>query len=337
MKRIVVLVMVALVLAGVHAQEEVPITLSLKDTEGKAVSNMFVEVSIKNAQTNEGRKIARYQEENTVELTLVPGSYIFEFRIDDFETDGKDLYGMWESTIKTGNVVQEIIVFPVGTIRGTVFDKLNNLVRNVNLKLDCAKEYGEALPSKTDKYGYFSADYVPTGTCKVIASTSDARGIEDVIVKKGEVTEVVVNLDASGEQEKRILIGIGVLVVLTGGVLVVWRRKLVKKQLFGRKEHKEEKQEVLKEEGKEEKQKLHKRTEDILKTLNSKERQVVEFLLESAGKSTQAKIRFGTGIPKTSLARVLESLRAKKVITIEQILKMKKVELTPWFLGKEGE
>lgn len=85
-------------------------------------------------------------------------------------------------------------------------------------------------------------------------------------------------------------------------------------------------------EGKEE---LNPRARDIMKTLNEKEQKVVAFILENNNKSTQASIRNGTGIPKTTLVRIFQSLEAKKVIKIEVIGKLKKIEFTDWFLGKD--
>jgi len=76
------------------------------------------------------------------------------------------------------------------------------------------------------------------------------------------------------------------------------------------------------------------RGEDIISTLNPKEKQIVSFLMDNGNKSNQANIRHNTGIPRTSLSRCLKSLEAKKIVTIEEIGKMRKVSLTPWFLGK---
>ena len=72
-----------------------------------------------------------------------------------------------------------------------------------------------------------------------------------------------------------------------------------------------------------------------MKTLKDRERKVVEFLLENENKSTQSKIRYETTIPKTSLIRIFESLENKNIIKIERVGKLKKIELTEWFLGED--
>jgi len=76
-------------------------------------------------------------------------------------------------------------------------------------------------------------------------------------------------------------------------------------------------------------------SETILKTLNKKEKAVVEFLLANTNKASQAKIRHATGIPRTSLSRVLQSLEGKKIVHVEKHGKMVNVALTDFFLGKK--
>ena len=82
------------------------------------------------------------------------------------------------------------------------------------------------------------------------------------------------------------------------------------------------------------KHEVSKRALDIMKTLSEKELMVVNFLLQNKNIGTQAQIKNNTGIPKTTLIRVLDSLKNKKVVEIEVIGKLKKVKLTSWFLGK---
>ena len=80
--------------------------------------------------------------------------------------------------------------------------------------------------------------------------------------------------------------------------------------------------------------KLSSRTEDVLKTLKAKEKEVVTFLIDNNHKSTQAKIRYSTGIPKTTLARIFISLELKNIVKIEKVGKLKNVSLTEWFIGE---
>ena len=61
----------------------------------------------------------------------------------------------------------------------------------------------------------------------------------------------------------------------------------------------------------------------------------IHDLIESKNHSSQSKVRYSTGIPKTSLGRILDNLVGKKVISIEKVGKLKKISLTDWFLGKD--
>ena len=101
---------------------------------------------------------------------------------------------------------------------------------------------------------------------------------------------------------------------------------------------KKEKKEQPKEEKKEVKEvkkdeEVNPRARDIIKTLDEKEKKVVDFIFENNNQSTQAKIRHGVGIPKTSLARLFQRLESKKIIEIERAGKLKKIKFTDWFMG----
>jgi len=54
----------------------------------------------------------------------------------------------------------------------------------------------------------------------------------------------------------------------------------------------------------------------------------MEFLLQNDRSASQAKIRHGTKIPRTSLARVLNKLESKKLIIIEKEGKMVNIHLS---------
>jgi len=73
---------------------------------------------------------------------------------------------------------------------------------------------------------------------------------------------------------------------------------------------------------------------DILPTLSDKERDIVEYLLHNGYTCTQSTLKYKLGIPKTSLVRILQSLEIKKIIYIEKVGKLRKIEITKWFMGK---
>ena len=70
-----------------------------------------------------------------------------------------------------------------------------------------------------------------------------------------------------------------------------------------------------------------------MKTLNEKEKKVVDFLIENK-ETTQAKIYRNTGISKASLSRTTFSLENKRIIETQKIGKLKKIKLSKWFLKR---
>ncbi|MCS4541960.1 MAG: winged helix-turn-helix transcriptional regulator [Euryarchaeota archaeon] len=72
----------------------------------------------------------------------------------------------------------------------------------------------------------------------------------------------------------------------------------------------------------------------ILPTLDEKERKIIEELLKAGGKTTQAKLFHLTGLPKSSLHRILKELENKNLIKITEIGKTNLVELAGKSLGE---
>jgi uncharacterized membrane protein len=70
-------------------------------------------------------------------------------------------------------------------------------------------------------------------------------------------------------------------------------------------------------------------------TLNAKEKEIVSFLELNKGKALQSQIRHHTGIPRTSLARIIKGLEDKNILQVRKEGKAVKIKLTDWFLGKE--
>jgi len=211
------------------------------------------------------------------------------------------------------------------TIKGVVLDSLDNLVSGAELKADCLE--GENFT--TDKFGSFRIESVPKGGCRVYATFGEGVGFEDVYVEN-ETVDLEIKLDktivklSERNNDWLVVLGMGILILI---IILLYLKRLSKK------EKKLEKKEIKEE--KEIKELKQKRVQDILKTLDKKEREVVKFLLENNYKSSQAKIRHGTGITRTSLARRLKNLEAKNIVSVERLGKLVKVKLTNWFLEKE--
>src|SRR3989339_2201929 len=88
-----------------------------------------------------------------------------EFRGDSLVTQGRDYYGQYEfDTLPSGT---RIGLFKVGSIKGLVVDRLENIVPNAELKIMCDNSLGELPPKYSDRFGSFEYDYAPVGRCRV--------------------------------------------------------------------------------------------------------------------------------------------------------------------------
>ena len=316
--------------------EEQTIKLTLRQAEGnQEIKDVWLNIIILDKESNEERIISSFIRTNPITLRLEHGDYLLKFQIDDLKTPGKDYYAEQEIVLDK-SIDQEIIAFSVGSVKGVVYDTLNNLVSEALLKVECSKEYGEKFPEETDRVGSFSLNYAPLGECVITATANGAVGSGRLTIEKGASHTLEIRLNnavvSEGGNQWILLWIIGILIIL--GVLgwfgwKYWRKKQIQThQVQVTKEKKEEVQQ--------EKETLSKRTQDILNTLNEKENKVVIFLLNNQHASTQAKIRYETGIPKTTLVRIFISLQNKKIISIETVGKLKKIKLTNWFLDREN-
>lgn len=202
----------------------------------------------------------------------------------------------------------------------------------------------ETLSFTTTASAAFLEEWIPQGTCTVVAVYEGQRKEVSVQVVKGAIAQADIHFSEPIYEHPVFLIVAG-LISLAVALYIALR--FHKKWSFAKPSKKHE--QVKKEESAEPKKEHHeikaehkvhaiqhsKRSDDIVKTLNPKEKRVVGHLMENKGKSTQVAIKNDTGIPKTSLHRIFTSLEAKNVISIERVGKLKKISLTTWFLGNE--
>ncbi len=335
-KQLWILVLCLAVASTLVYAEEQTIKLTLKQAEGnKEIKDVLVNLIVVEKESREERIISSFIRSNPITLRLEQGTYLLKFQIDDLKTSGKDYYAEQEIVLDK-SIDQEIIAFSVGSVKGVVYDALNNLVSEALLKVECSKEYGEKFPEETDRVGSFSLDYAPLGECVITATANRAVGSGKIIVEKGgsHTLEIRLNRAVISEGGKGWIIFWSIIVVsiLGGAGWFGWKYWKKRQKIT---QHTQQSQEKKQEEQKLE-EKHSKRTQDILDTLNEKEKRIVMFLLNNQNTSTQAKIRYETGIPKTTLVRIFTSLQNKKIITIETIGKLKKIKVTNWFLEKEN-
>jgi len=315
------------------AEETVEYTrIELRDYNTRELINsIHVDLTLKNIRTGDETRTLKYVDETGIlELDLEPANWDIILKVDDISTDGNDYYVRFDIDSARENQ-KTVYLFPVGTLRGVVYDSSDRLVPGAQIKFECSSNYGETGSTVSDEFGSFTAAWLPLGMCRISAVKDNDAGFHDVEINKGKLAFVSIALEEKVRPGKPTGLVIGIVLFI---VMIIMAYSYAKKR--------EEKKEVNKEkvgrktvETKEEKtEKISQRASDIIKTLSKREREITEFLIKTSYKSTQAKIRNETGIPKTSLARIFKSLEGKKVVSIESIGKLKKVALTDWFLGK---
>jgi uncharacterized membrane protein len=228
------------------------------------------------------------------------------------ETPSIDYYADTKITKET----QNIFLTPVGALRGVVKDKLNNVINNAELKFECTFE--TEFPKNTDSFGTFNIENIPVGNCKILAKHKKLTGHQNIEIQQGSINEIEISLNKEIKSSAEILLPlliILIIVIIVGSITYTLIKKIKKKESKP--------------------QKKNKRINDILKTLNTKEKEIVNLLLENHNELSQAIIRHNTGIPRTTLSRVLEALESKNIIEIERMGKLVKIKLSAWFLGKE--
>jgi uncharacterized membrane protein len=179
---------------------------------------------------------------------------------------------------------------------------------------------------------------IGTGHCKIYANYKDAVGFVSLDLNKGDLKDVEIKLDKTilkdiPERSSFILYAV-IIIVAFALVFFFMQFKFKTKPKKEKKEITREAKAEAKEAKETKERKPNKRSEDIMHTLNKSEKEIVEFLMSNDNQSYQAKIRHGLGIPRTTLARLLESLQRKKIIDIQKDGKAVRIRLTDWFLEK---
>ncbi|MBD3303610.1 hypothetical protein GF343_00540 [Candidatus Woesearchaeota archaeon] len=303
MKKAVLLLLVTLLIAtSVQAVE-----VSLKDSEtGTTIADKIISINI------EGRESTKQISSlGKISLPITEGQTI-ELTVDNPETQGKDYYS---KIIYDGE--SEILLFQISSIRGIVKDSLDNIVSYSDIKFACKPLPKINHPSNADRFGTFST-ITPTGKCKIYASYEDALGFKEIVLEQGELRDIEIRLDKTivsfpVKTYTGWIVAIVLAITIFAGAAYLMLRK---------KAPKENKKETTK-------------SKDILPTLSTKEKEIVNYIELNKGKALQAQIRHNTGIPRTTLARIIKGLEEKNILRVRKEGKAVKIKLTDWFLGKE--
>lgn len=340
------LILVLLLAAPVSA-EEYPFSvlfLSFRDIGNDAViTEMPVSMQFNNLDLGTKTSITRIIDRDGVSrYELRPGNWELESVLDKQRTSEADYYTKTLFLIDEGTFVSNLTVYvtPVGAVEGMVIDSANNRISGAALEFKCKSDEHGAYPTQTNQFGAFNVPIIPAGNCKVSAAYQGKVGTEEVKVVQGEMVEVTVNLDKRlVSQRSDLWYWVALALMLISGSMA-WHILKLRRQTPKQKQAEKlieapiepPTHEPATEQPKDD---LNPRARDIMATLKDNEETVVKYLLANENASTQAKIRNGTGVPKTTLARAFLALEEKKVLNVEKIGKMKRVALTEWFLGKE--
>lgn len=311
----------AVVLAGIDTAAAAHVQLSLKDIS----TNLEITGVVAEAECDGVRTNIYVDTGSPLVLELAEGRHPITIMADLPSTPGKDYFSSGEITV-SGDGEVAVYLYPAGSVRGIVKDAFENVVGEAELRLECANEIGSPFPLKASKFGSFEADYMPTGSCKILANYGNAVGFKDVEIRKGQIAEAEILLDKTIITLTRASTYEAAALILLLAAIGLISFSYFRKRKAGSRQKKEENPAH---------EAAGKRARDLMKTLSGKEKKIAEFLMQQKGEVHQSAVRHNTGIPRTSLSRCLKSLEAKNIIQIKAVGKLVKIRLTDWFTEKE--
>jgi len=350
-KRGIILLILAAVLqfSAYAADGFTDYTFTLMNEKGTVIAESIVHFEIKDLNDGSILSYDRYLPDGILELNVAEGNYELAINYRSTESAFFGHYGKTMLQPSSSPVQETIILTPIAHIRGTVVDAFDNYVAGAGIKYECAQNYA-GNDILTDVYGSFSLLNVPLGNCKIFASEGENIANVEINADESMVYDVEVHFESKTKGLGATFwwgLIIGIIIVV--GILVILRLYSSKSVLPG-KEYSKKPNETPPDRSAEAGQSaqmaapavqgilLTDRMAAVLSTLDAYEQEVVEYLLKNNGTSTQNQIRYSSGIPKTSLFRCLQRLEQKKIIKTESIGKMKKTELTEFFLtGNENK
>lgn len=299
-------------------------SIVLKDASDNVhLGGVQVSFTLINSQSGEQKSFTTFLENGVFDYPFTEGEWFVSLRVMD---NGRAMYYGEDSVVVTEDSVSPAALYleKVGSVSGFVKDDLDNVVPDAELKFECAVCGEFDLPTKSDSFGSFRVDILPVGGYVVYASSEGYLGYSEITVTQGNLESVNIALEMKVKGKDKtfslgyvlgvaliaLLVAAGVMYYFLSSKNSVEKVKKPKKVKKGR-------------------------CDDILPTLGTNEKEIVNFLMCNENKSTQASLRHNTGIPRTSLSRCLKSLERRNVVQIKARGKQRDVALTAWFLGKD--
>jgi uncharacterized membrane protein len=203
---------------------------------------------------------------------------------------------------------------PIASLSGFVIDEKENLLKDIKLNIICSEEISK-IPEKTNDIGHFIIEEVGLGTCEINLIKDNQIKTYEIILNESKEYSIKLLFPEKQKSFSWILV-IFLIIVMVILIFVIYR--FHKKKLL-QKINKETKQ-------------FNKKQKDLMKTFSENENKIIEFLFFNELVTTQNKIRHHTNMPKSSLHRYLTKLNQKSIIKITEFGKLKKIELTDFFL-----
>jgi uncharacterized membrane protein len=314
--KIKILFIIAILFLPMVFADSANVFLTLKDiTNNDDINDIVVRTIIDDEASN--YYIAK---DEILKINLEDGLHNITILADNINTDGLDYYGKEQITVNN-NLIEAFLLFPIGTVRGIVTDQLGNAMPNADIKFECNTDIELSYPEKTDRFGTFNTE-VPIGSCTIYALLGKSVVLEELVIEKGNLATIELKIEQ--KTELKVWLWVLLIVVATAATKLLFiffkSKKDIEKVIAVKKE----------------KINLGKRAKDIIATLRDREKNVIELLIKN-GTMTQAKLHHETGLAKSSLFRVIQSLERKNAIATKRIGKVKRVTLSDWFLEKETQ
>ncbi len=294
---------------GVEGKQQVEL---IDGDTGEPLKDVIVHLDLVDDQQHTIKQVVYVKDVLTMPVSA--SRYIGSLLVDDPQTPAPDYY--FSGSLLFDTDVVSLTFMPIASVRGEVYDTSETLVSVADLSFRCDRLSTLSFPARTDKYGSF-VTYVPIGTCLIVATKDKMTGQETLVAERGMSYDLVVSMD-----QKIAGNYFWVLVVVLLGIAVVWvmRKKVIRSSRSLSSSQR--------------KQSYSRELENVLKTLDEKEKSVVMVLLEGKKTLSASHIRHQVKIPKTSFSRVLERLEKKQLIIVESDGAFKKVRLADWVKKK---
>lgn len=288
---------------------EVPVMYSITDLDGGQ------EISTRDFTSENGR----------VEIGLEPGLYQVEIGVDFEGTQGFDYYGESLLTVREETVGLTLGVQKVGSFSVGLVDRNGVPVEDGDLSVECEGSYGVQGSQEVDEFGTAQLDFLPVGSCTFRGSVGGFFVSYDTVIEHGSRENVTLRFDEYSVEQNGfpwIYVILGLFIVLI--VASVWFSDV--RFEFVDNGHDD------KEDGLSDKQ------QGILLGVGGRERKVLQCLfdveVEGEDGLSQAELSRRTGIPKTSLARIVDKLEGRDLIDVDKEGRLKKIRISNFFLKK---